>query len=348
MQKTEIWQYPVFFRRNRVFRIYQGGKLFHELMGDAPEDGNFPEEWIASSVRAINPGREDVLEGVSVTEDGVPFSQLLEQYPEQMLGGRKDLGVLVKFLDSAIRLPMQVHPTREFSRIHFHSNYGKAESWLVLATREDACIYFGFSREISREEFRAAVDRSEQHPEAMTEFVNRVPVQAGDVFLVPAGVIHAIGPGCLILEVQEPTDFTIQPEHWCGDYKLSTREMYLGLEPEQALDCFNFEWFGPQVPEAQRKLPRLRASGTGWKAETLIGPEDTPCFSMERLTVSGGSCPLENGAIYIVTEGEGVIAGANYSRAVGRGTYFYLPAKAEPCCARSNGQFCLVRCAGGN
>ena len=103
MQKTEIWQYPVFFRRNRVFRIYQGGKLFHELMGDTPEDGNFPEEWIASSVRAINPGREEVLEGVSVTEDGVPFSQLLEQYPEQMLGGRKDLGVLVKFLDSADR-----------------------------------------------------------------------------------------------------------------------------------------------------------------------------------------------------------------------------------------------------
>lgn len=124
--------------------------------------------------------------------------------------------------------------------------------------------------------------------------------------------------------------------------------MYLGLEPEQALDCFNFEWFGSQVPEAQRKLPRLRASGTGWKAETLIGPEDTPCFSMERLTVSGGSCPLENGAIYIVTEGEGVITGANYSRAVGRGTYFYLPAKAEPCCAKSDGQLCLVRCAGGN
>ena len=81
----------------------------------------------------------------------------------------------------------------------------------------------------------------------MTAFVNRVPVQTGDVFFVDAGVIHAIGAGCMLLEVQEPTDFTIQPEYWCGDYHLNAQEMYLGLEKDIALDCFNFELYGADV-----------------------------------------------------------------------------------------------------
>ena len=157
-----IYDHPIFFRRNRVFRVYLGGKLFHDFMGDAPEDGFYPEEWIASSVRAINPGHTDPLEGVSICEEnGMPFSELLSTYKKECLGEREDLGVLVKFLDSAIRLPMQVHPTRADSRRLFDSPYGKAESWLILATRPDACLYFGFSREVSREEFERAVDASE-------------------------------------------------------------------------------------------------------------------------------------------------------------------------------------------
>ena len=55
-QDRAVWQAPLFFRRNRVFRVYQGGKLFGDFLGDAPEDGNEPEEWICSSVHAINPG----------------------------------------------------------------------------------------------------------------------------------------------------------------------------------------------------------------------------------------------------------------------------------------------------
>ena len=229
-EQTAPWMQPVFFRRNRVFRVYLGGKLFHEFLGDPDEDGNLPEEWICSAVRAINPGHTDPLEGISLREeDGMPFDRILAAHPEEYLGGRENIGVLVKYLDSAIRLPMQAHPTREFSRKSFGSPYGKAESWLILATRPGACLYFGFDRRVSKEEFSAAVERSEADPEAMTAFVNRIPVRPGDVFFVGAGVIHAIGAGCLLLEVQEPTDFTIQPEHWCGDYRLSDREMYLGL-----------------------------------------------------------------------------------------------------------------------
>lgn len=350
MTETMPWLRPVFFKRNRVFRVYLGGKLFHDFLGDAPEDGNEPEEWICSSVRAINPGHTDPLEGVSLrAEDGMPFDQLLAAHPREYLGDRKDLGVLVKFLDSAIRLPMQVHPTREFSRKNFNSPYGKAESWLILATRPDACIYFGFDRQVSREEFSAAVEASETDKEAMTAFVNKVPVQTGDVFFVGAGVIHAIGAGCLILEVQEPTDFTIQPEYWCGDYHLNAQEMYLGLPRETALECFNYDLYGAAVVEAGRKIPEIVRQDDHITVEMLIGEKDTPCFGMHRYTIDRGEVTLDTPAsIWICVEGEGEVEAAGEKHPIRMGDYFFLPAAAAgKCVARSGKKMKIVCCVGG-
>ena len=350
MQTRIPWHHPVFFKRNRVFRVYKGGKLFADLLGDPPTDGNEPEEWICSSVRAINPGHTDPLEGISITRDGIPFSELLAKNKKEYLGDRADLGVLVKYLDSAIRLPMQVHPTREFSRKNFDSPYGKAEAWLILATRKDACIYFGFSRDVSEEEFEAAIEASDGNPDAMTAFVNRVPVKTGDVFFVDAGVIHAIGAGCLILEVQEPTDFTIQPEYYCGDYRLNDREMYLGLDPKTAIGCFHFDKFGEEVVARGKKVPRVLEETALLLSEELIGNADTPCFSMQRHTLKrGGTLPLSTPAsVWICVAGEGEILSENEAAAVRKGDYFFLPAEAaNKCTATTETGLTLVCCVGG-
>ena len=242
---------------------------------------------------------------------------------------------------------MQVHPTRAFSREFFGSPYGKAESWLILATRPDACIYFGFSREVTKEEFAAAVERSETDPNAMTAFVNRVPVQTGDVFFVDAGMIHAIGAGCLILEVQEPTDFTGQPEYWGGDYHLNQHEMYLTLDPDVALDCFHFHKFGPETVEHGRKQPKLVYEKDGVRAESLIGPEDTRCFSMDRFVLSDAELTLTQPAsIWICADGQGVVTAPDYSRELKQGDYFFLPAGAAGDC-RVSGSMTLICCMGG-
>ena len=349
-KKYAAWELPVFFRRNRVFRVYRGGKLFSDFLGDRPEDGNEPEEWICSSVRAINPGHTDPFEGISRRlEDGKPLNELLREHPRQYLGERKDLGVLVKFLDSAIRLPMQVHPTREFSKQNFHSPYGKAEAWLILATRPDACIYFGFQEKVTKAEFAAAVDESEREPEVMTRLVNRIPVQTGDVFFVSAGMIHAIGAGCMILEVQEPTDFTIQPEHWCGEYHLNAREMYLGLEPQTALDCFDFTRFGTQAARQGKKQPRILHDDGNVCSESLIDKNDTPCFSMQRHTLRGGALRMETPAsVWICVSGSGELHGADYYRTVKTGDYFLLPAAAAgKISVQSETALQIICCAGG-
>ena len=99
---------PVFFEKNRVRRVYTGGKLMGEFLGIPEEDGFFPEEWIASTVSALNKDSTDPKEGLSIVEGSkITLKELLSESPEEMLGNRREWGVLVKFLDSAVRLPVQ-------------------------------------------------------------------------------------------------------------------------------------------------------------------------------------------------------------------------------------------------
>ena len=314
---------PLFFETNRVNRVYTGGKLFADFFGDDSEDGFFPEEWIASAVIAKNKEMFTEKDGVSKTADGEYFDSLLEAHKTEMLGPTGKMRILVKILDSAVRLPAQAHPDKEFSRKYFGSEYGKTECWIILATREDAKIFFGFKDGVDEAMFRQAVADSETDKDAMERLMRFITPKVGDVYLVPAKTVHAIGKGCLILEVQEPTDFTIQPERWCADYKLSDTEMYLGLTPDDAVKCFDF----CKAPEA-RIEPRIAFSGNGVNVEKLIDESNTPCFIMNRIRCRGGSYLMnvkDSFGVYIVTDGEGKVCGNGFEKAVRKGDYFFMP-----------------------
>lgn len=340
-------QGPIFFEKNRVWRVYTGGALFAEFFGDDSIDGFEPEEWVASSVKALNKVSKGEKEGVSRIEGTDRyFDDLLRDYPEELLGDRKEFGVLTKILDSAVRLPVQAHPDKAFSRKQFHSDYGKAESWVVLATRPGARLYFGFKEALTKEEFADAVARSKTDKNAMVPLLNEVKVQAGDVFFVPARMVHAIGEGCLILEVQEPTDFTIQPEYWCDEYALSEQEMYLGLEPGTALNVFDYTLYGEEAVARGRRMPRLLAEEDGCRREALISDEDTSCFAVERLTLRKTSCMLKQApAVYVVTAGEGEVVWKEKKRLLKKGDYFFLPkAAADTVSVKTDSSVQLVVC----
>ena len=311
---------PLFFKKNRVRRIYTGGSQFASFFGDDSTEGFFPEEWVCSYVKALNEGSDIPDEGISVTEDGEKFDELLKNHTEEMLGkGRTELGMLTKILDSSIRLPVQCHPDKEFSRKHFNSEYGKTESWIILGAGEDACIYFGFNKRYTKEEFRAAFDKDES---VLVSMLNKIPVKPGDVFLIPGKAIHAIGKNCLLLEVQEPTDFTIQPENKCGDYVLSDNEKYLGLDPDVAFDCFDMELDSLEKTLKAAKCEPVRDG----HIERLITHEKTPCFAVTRYNVNGDAVSLPCPSVYVVTDGNGKITCGDYARDVKKGDYFFAPA----------------------
>ncbi len=329
---SSIAEKPVFFERNRVSRVYTGGKLFHGFFGDAEEDGFRPEEWIASGVRAINRDSADAHEGLSVVQGtGILFSDLITAEKERMIGSRDNLGILVKVLDSAVRLPVQAHPDKPFSRKYFHSDFGKAEAWVVLATRENAKIHFGFKERMTKNRFLEAIEKSETDKSAMEHLLNAVPAKPGDVYFIPPKAAHAIGYGCLILEIQEPTDFTIQPEAWCGNYKLSPEEKYLGLHRDAALECFDYSLFGEEAIRLGRKHAKVLRAENGLVSEGLIGSEDTDCFALHRHRFENRHFEnLAAPAVFIATKGEGLLFGPDgYARTLKKGDYFFLPACAS-------------------
>lgn len=317
---------PVFFEKNRVYRVYKGGKLFADFFGDRSEDSFYPEEWVASPVKAMNKESRTPKEGISkIAGEDLYFDEALSIYGKEMLGNRKDLGFLVKVLDSGIRLPVQAHPTKEFSRRHFHSEYGKAESWVILALRDNAKLYFGFQDGVTPEDFEKAVEQSETDKDAMVRMIKEVDVKKGDVLYIPAGAVHAIGYGCLILEVQEPTDFTIQPERWCGDVKLSDYEMYLGLDKKTALTCFDFHsWTNGKV-----EIQTIEET-EDYTYESLIGKNQTDCFCVNRIKAKQGAfCLSQPASVYVVTEGSGRLTGPDYAKSIKKGDYFFLPYNAS-------------------
>lgn len=160
--------------------------------------------------------------------------------------------------------------------------------------------------------------------DAMEKLMEYQIPKKNDFYFVPARTIHAIGAGCLILEVQEPTDFTIQPEHWCSDYKLSEQEMYLGLTKKEAIECFDFS----AAPDTKLS-PKMILEENGVMVENLIGPKDTDCFVINRIRLENGSRFLnitDSYGVYIVTEGIGSLCGEQYQRNLKKGDYFFMPA----------------------
>ncbi len=317
---------PIFFEQNRVFRVYKGGKLFSDFFSDDSTDGNYPEEWVVSAVHALNEGSTDPYEGISKIKDtDLYLSDALKQYKNELIGDMDDIGILTKILDSAIRLPVQAHPDKAFSKAHFNSGYGKEESWIILATRPDAKIFYGFKKGVTLEQFENAIEQSETSLTAMEDLLESFPVKAGDVIYIPAKMVHAIGAGCLLLEVQEPTDFTIQPERWCGEYRLSDNEMYLGLDKKTALECFDMEKTYPAP-----LTPVVLSDNGSVKYEAIIHSEITTSFSVNRITLNSGEFTLNKGAaIYVVTEGEGEIVSDSYQKSLTKGDYFFMPVSAK-------------------
>lgn len=146
----------------------------------------------------------------STIANGVHAGKTLRQYIEEqgkdVLGtncGRfEDFPILIKFIDAKADLSIQVHPDNEYA-LKNEGQYGKTEMWYVVDAGKDACLYFGFQKEISREEFARRIEE-----DTLLEVLEAVPVKRGDVFFIEAGTIHAIGKDILLAEIQQNSDVT--------------------------------------------------------------------------------------------------------------------------------------------
>ena len=328
---------PLFFEPNRVWRCYTGGALLDAAVGRGPsEDAHFPEYWLASCVRAVNgehsQGPEEGLSRVRTGDgsSGPLFRDVLASDPAGFLGRAAHMTLLCKYLDSAVRLPIQCHPDRDFARVHYKSDHGKVESWIILGTRAingvEPYLLMGFKPGISEAAFARAVH--EQDISALEAMLHRVPVRPGDVYFIPGRFPHAIGPGVFLLEVQEPSDWVVQPERFCADQCLSDADMWGPLDPVTALSCFRYEGATREQVQARlQKKPVVLHTDDGGSLARIIGPESTECFGVDRLQVTG-RYHLEHPAPYsvvVVTQGAGTISWAGGEAHTQHGDVFFVP-----------------------
>ena len=318
---------PPFFRlaSNRVWRTYLGGRTLDEIAGKpSPEDSHFPEEWILSATRAVNPGRENPVEGISVTEDGTLLTDWLKQFPEAILGMEffrrhgATPGFLVKFLDSSIRLHLQCHPSIPFAKARLHSNSGKSEGYVILGCRPgvEPYIYLGFQRPPPRAEFRRIL--VEQDIPAMLACFEKIPVKPGDVFFVPGGLPHAIGEGVFMIELMEPTDFAVRMEFERGGCVLPESARFMNRGVDFALDMLDFT--RRSVAEIRRDFfcrPRGMEERPDFRRVSLLDERYTPCFGAESIELRG-KAELESDSfrVLIVTKGNGELSVSGKSAAL--------------------------------
>lgn len=339
----DLYTSPWALEPNRVSRFYRGGALLEAFRGAAPSDavdGDKPEDWVGSTVRAWTPpGSPTTGEGLSRLATGAgdrTLRGLLEADPAAVSGAplveRAGVtsGVLVKLLDAAIRLPVHVHPTRRFARERLGSFFGKAEAWIVLAVRElpglePPNVRLGFRRDVGRDELRAWIDggRSAELLAAM----HARPAHPGDVWFVPPGTPHAIGAGVFIVEVQEPTDFSIVAE--LAGFPVDPLDATLRLGWDVAIDAFDRHASTDAEIDALRQ-PSGEIAGGGVRRLSLLGPAATPFFRAERITLDGRGRPGWDATyvVGVVTAGSGVIRAPGGELAVGAGSTFALPAAA--------------------
>jgi mannose-6-phosphate isomerase len=167
---------------------------------------------------------------------GYALTEVINKMPEAILGKevakkyQNQLPLLVKFIDSNDDLSVQVHPNDDMAK-RLHNGMGKTEMWYVLSAEPGACIYAGFQKALSPEEYaRRVADGS------IMEALAKHEIYAGDVFYIPSGRIHAIGKGVRLVEVQQSSDLTYRIyDYGRMDLDGQPRELHTELA-SQALD----------------------------------------------------------------------------------------------------------------
>ncbi len=200
--------YPLKFMPLFKQRVWGGNKISEVLGVDYSPLTSCAELWCLSGM----PEDETVVANGYLAEANL--SEVIEMYTDELLGEEnyKEFGenfpLLLKILDASDNLSVQVHPDDDFAQKMGMEN-GKSEMWYILHADENASIYDGFNKAMTKAE---VINRVRDN--SLTEVLNRETVEKGDLFYIPAGLVHAAGKGCLIAEIQQSSDATYRLFDW--------------------------------------------------------------------------------------------------------------------------------------
>jgi mannose-6-phosphate isomerase len=302
--------YPLVFEPILKDRIWGGTKLETYLGKHDLPTQTTGESWELSAVKG----------DVSIVKEGpykgMPLSDLLEQFPQELMGTKvhRQFGtqfpLLFKFLDARDDLSIQVHPNDELAKKR-HNSFGKTEMWYVMQADEGSRIIVGFKHKSGPEEYLQHLENKN-----LIEILNEVEVKKGDVFFLETGTIHAIGAGIVIAEIQQTSDITYRIYDWDRvDAQGKSRELHV----QQALDAMNYN-----TTETQKHYTAL-----GNKSNIMV---DCPYFTTSFLPLNGSTGMSKDGSsftVYICTEGEFALEAGGKKHNFKKGDTVLVPAALQ-------------------
>lgn len=223
--------YPLKFKPIFKEKIWGGQKIKTSVGLDFSPSPNCGEAWVLSGV----PGSASVVSNGFLK--GNDLNEILEIYMDELVGekvfeqNQDQFPILIKIIDSNDWLSIQVHPDDELAHQRGLPN-GKSEMWYVMEAEPGARMITGFNRKTDRETYLGLLEKKR-----LKEILNYEDVAAGDVFNIPAGRVHAMGPGILIAEIQQTSDTTYRIYDWDRtDAQGNSRELHTA----EALDAIDF------------------------------------------------------------------------------------------------------------
>ena len=273
-----------------------GGEKLKTDYGKKTDKTPCAESWELS----LNP------HGLTKVEDGKTLAEVLA--PEKTGKNCEKFEffpVLIKFIDAKQNLSVQVHPSDDYA-LKYENSYGKTESWYIVDAEEGAGIYCGFKRDTNKEEFLQSLASGE-----VENLLNFIPVKKGDCYFIPSGTVHAIGAGCLILEIQQNSDLTYRVYDYNrrgADGKL--RELHV----DKAVKVINFNKYEPKL-FASGENPRVITECDYFRSRELVlngGFTEKNANSFTCVTVTDGSGEI-NGEKFVKGDSFFVCADTEYT-----------------------------------
>jgi glucokinase-like ROK family protein len=276
------------FKLTPVYKDYiWGGTALIEKYGKKTSAFPCAESWELS----LHPDGTTRVGESSITE------LLTDEIIGKNAGAFDKFPMLVKLIDAKGNLSVQVHPSDDYA-LENEQSYGKTEMWYIVEADESAGIYLGFSREVTKDEVRAAIESN-----TLCNLLKFYPVKAGEAYFIPAGTVHAIGAGCLICEIQQNSNLTYRVyDYGRKDKNGNSRELHI----EKALAVTDLD-----------KFENKSLSGD------ILGA--SKYFSVRRLNVNGnirGETGEKSFCAFTCIKGEGFIDGQK----IKPGESYFLPA----------------------
>jgi mannose-6-phosphate isomerase len=241
--------YPLKFQPVFKDKIWGGRKIKEVLGMDFGKLPNCGEAWVVSGVVG-NPTlvRNGFLAGNELNE-------LVSVYMGDLVGDEvydkfgDEFPLLIKYIDANDWLSIQVHPDDALAAKR-KIGRGKTEMWYIMEAEKESELISGFSKKVDKETYRKYLDGSR-----LKEILNFEKVEKGDVFFIPAGRVHALGPGILLAEIQQTSDTTYRIYDWD---RIDAGGMKRELHTKEALDAIDFEVAGayktPYKPEKNKTI----------------------------------------------------------------------------------------------